>query len=58
MRMEFVSEKKVYCPTCGRSRGVVLWKETIKDYTCYYITCKHCHLMFRIENIGVWSGYV
>ena len=33
MRMEFVSEKKVYCPKCGRSRGVVLWKETIKDST-------------------------
>lgn len=65
---EYVRSKGVYCPTCGRSRGVSLWVENYPDVPrsyplgCYspsenFIYCKKCRSGFRIIWAGIHSGY-
>jgi len=64
MTLEFVREKNVYCPQCGKSRGVTLWVERdipakfgSMKYTKddYFIRCKHCRIRYQIINFGVDS---
>ncbi|MFH1012891.1 MAG: hypothetical protein V1769_00085 [Thermoplasmatota archaeon] len=56
----YVKSKGVFCPSCGRSRGVELLKEPRDPSvgsTKYYIRCKHEGVLYQIINWGVYPTY-
>jgi len=55
---KYVKSKGVFCPSCGKSRGVELLVEKNFDSTeSYFIRCKNEGLLYQIINCGVYPTY-
>ena len=52
MTKKIIKHHKVWCPACGKNRGVYLMKE---DDT-YYIHCSHEKTLYLIQNHGHYGG--
>jgi len=53
----YVRSKGVYCPSCGRSRGVELLEEHNYIHPDFFIRCKHEGVLYKIENYGAYPTY-
>jgi hypothetical protein len=54
---KYVKSKGVFCPSCGKSRGVELLEDVSYIHPTYYIRCKNEGLLYLIENHGVYPTY-
>ena len=56
---KYVKSKGVFCPNCGKSRGVELLKEEGIDKThdTYYIRCRHDSRLWMITDFGSYPSY-
>jgi len=53
MGIKRIKSKGVFCPSCGKSRGVELLEETHIDNTrSYYIRCNNEGTIYKISNYG------
>ena len=58
MSKKYVKSKGVYCPNCGKSRGVELLVEENYDHTKnYFIRCRHDAKLWKITNFGAYPSY-
>jgi len=55
--MEYVKTKGVYCPSCGKSRKVELYREWNGIGYDYLIRCRHEGVLYQIINRGVYPTY-
>ena len=44
---------KVYCPQCGKLRGVSVWSEWNGMGYNYYVRCRNCKRRWQIIDMGV-----
>ncbi len=51
--LELYKSRGVYCPQCGKRRGVSLWREWNGIGDDYYIRCHNCKCRWQIVNMGV-----
>lgn len=59
---KYVKSKGVYCPACGKSRGVELYEEETHDPTWgsskdYYIRCRNCQRLYKVMDMGAYPSY-
>ena len=60
MSKKYVRSKGVYCPSCGKSRGVELLveeRDPSVGFSKYYIRCKNEGILYQIINCGVYPTY-